>query len=225
MVIFTCLCTWLVNEKELDKDKVYDAFISYVNQDEDFVCELVQRLESGLKPFKLCIHERDFIAGDQITTNIYNSINKSRRTIIVLSKAFTQSRWGLMEFHTAYAQTMKEKSKRLIVILKGDLNLDKDVSDEMKAYFKSNTYIKHNDPWFWKRLYYAMPHRETNQKMENICNNIDKLDLINNGHLTPNHLSTPAGDPLVLKMNEFQFTVEKAVTPASDLEDKFSVIK
>lgn len=57
-------CMWLVTEDELDKDKKYDAFVSYSYEDRDFVYEkIVTTLEEGPKSYKLCLHDRDWLAG------------------------------------------------------------------------------------------------------------------------------------------------------------------
>ncbi len=36
--------------------------------------------------FQLCVHTRNFIAGNLITTNIANAVRLSRRTIILLTQ-------------------------------------------------------------------------------------------------------------------------------------------
>ncbi len=37
--------------------------------------------------FKLCIHERDFMPGTSIISNIEEAVKHSRRTIIIISKS------------------------------------------------------------------------------------------------------------------------------------------
>ncbi|KAH8274104.1 hypothetical protein KR044_010386 [Drosophila immigrans] len=151
-------CLWWVSEEELDKDKTYDAFISYSHKDEQIIGELLPKLENGLHAFRVCLHGRDWLVGDCIPEQIVRTVNDSKRVIIVLSQHFIDSVWARMEFRIAYQATLQDKRKRIIIILYKELQDFEGIDSELRAYLKLNTYLKWGDPLFWNKLHYAMPH-------------------------------------------------------------------
>ncbi|XP_051173311.1 protein toll-like [Leptopilina boulardi] len=153
-----CLC--FITEEKLDKDKIYDAFISYSHKDEEFVVnELIMNLEREPQSFKLCIHFRDWLAGEWIPTQIVKSIKESRRTIVVVSSNFIESEWGKMELRAAYQEAYNDGIARIIVVLYGDIGPIDNLEPDLKSYLKMNTYVQWGDPWFWDKLRYALPHK------------------------------------------------------------------
>ncbi|XP_052853733.1 LOW QUALITY PROTEIN: protein toll [Drosophila gunungcola] len=152
------LCLWWVSEEELDKDKTYDAFISYSHKDEELIGKLLPKLESGPHPFRICLHDRDWLVGDCIPEQIVRTVDDSKRVIIVLSQHFIDSVWARMEFRIAYQATLQDRRKRIIIILYRELEHMNGIDSELRAYLKLNTYLKWGDPLFWSKLCYAMPH-------------------------------------------------------------------
>ncbi|XP_068247663.1 LOW QUALITY PROTEIN: toll-like receptor 13 [Palaemon carinicauda] len=65
--------------KEDDSNYLYDTFVCYSQTDRQWVFEhLVNKLEQAAK-YRVCVHERDFAVGQEITENIIYSVEKSRK--------------------------------------------------------------------------------------------------------------------------------------------------
>lgn len=89
-----------------DSHYKYNAFISYAEKDRDFILkECIPTLEAD-GHIKLCIHHRDFLPGEEITTNITNAIHQSGKTICLISKAFLESYYCNFEFNMARMESI-----------------------------------------------------------------------------------------------------------------------
>ncbi|XP_069782783.1 toll-like receptor 2 [Narcine bancroftii] len=113
---------WLQAKRKPKKlscnDICYDAFVSYSDMDSDWVeTSLVQELESVQSPLTLCLHKRDFIPGKWIIDNIIESIEKSRKTIFVLSRHFVQSEWCKYELDYTHFRLFDENNDAAILVL------------------------------------------------------------------------------------------------------------
>lgn len=165
--IFTKFGVKILSTKLDESGRFYDAFVSYSSKDENFVLhEIIPHLEHGSPKFKLCLHFRDFKVRETISNNIVYSIEESKRTIMLLSNNFLSSEWCRFEFQAAHHQLLKDKSKRLIVVLLGELDEQYVGSDpQLKQYLKTETFLKYDDPWFWQKLKFALPYvRDTTPK-------------------------------------------------------------
>ncbi|CAM4561069.1 unnamed protein product [Caretta caretta] len=105
-------------KRAYNQDFCYDAFVSYSERDSEWVENLmVQELENAIPPFKLCLHKRDFVPGKWIIDNIIDSIEKSHKTLFVLSEHFVQSEWCKYELEFSHFRLFDENNDSAILIL------------------------------------------------------------------------------------------------------------
>ncbi|XP_041351780.1 LOW QUALITY PROTEIN: toll-like receptor Tollo [Gigantopelta aegis] len=157
--------------KDADDKRMYDAFVCCSNKDEYFVIhELTPKLERGHKRFKLCLHFRDFTVGESIAEAIVNSIENSKRTIVVLSDNFLECEWCKFGFQTAHQQVLHERNNRMIVIVMHDMD-EKRLDPQLKIHMKTRTYLKYRDPWFWEKLFFSMPDIPPEREIDQVHGN------------------------------------------------------
>ncbi|XP_058980029.1 toll-like receptor Tollo [Musca domestica] len=153
--------------KDMDKnerEKLFDAFISYSSKDEAFVTEeLAPLLEQGETRYKLCLQSRDFPVGGYMSDAIVQAIDTSRRTIMILSENFIKSEWCRFEFKSAHQSVLRDRRRRLIVIVLGEVP-QKDLDPDLRLYLKTNTFLQWGDKLFWEKLRFALPDVPNNQR-------------------------------------------------------------
>ena len=141
--------------------EVYDVFISYNNKDRDFVRgELYNKLTDIYK-YKVCVDVNAFVVGEYIANNIANSIWRSRKTLLVVSKNFLKSNWT--DFEVAVAQGRHSKGENMLIMIVLEKLKQTQLPPKLRHYYKTRTYLE----WFnkdvranfWERLQAAIGPR------------------------------------------------------------------
>ncbi|XP_048776451.1 toll-like receptor 2 type-2 [Ostrea edulis] len=144
---------------EMFEEKEFDAFVSYNNDDQEWVCNTFDdNKHERLAHLKFCMHHKDFVPGKTIFENIIRCVENSRHTVIVLSRNFLDSHFCMWEFQEAFQQSIVERKRHLIIILLEDIP-DKDLPNDLKRCMKTFTYIRKDDKIFIDKLLYSLSYK------------------------------------------------------------------
>ncbi|XP_043548911.1 toll-like receptor 1 isoform X2 [Chiloscyllium plagiosum] len=154
--------TMKTDSYQLSENLVYHAFVSYSQHDYNWVKEqLLSNLEE--RNLRICHHERDFIPGKGIIENIINCIEKSYKSIFVLSPNFIQSEWCHYELYFAQHQVLSEQTENLILIVLEPIPqyLIPSKYYKLKSLMAKKTYLewpndKNKQRLFWANLQAAI---------------------------------------------------------------------
>ncbi|OCT66657.1 toll-like receptor 2 [Xenopus laevis] len=128
------------------REYLYHAFVSYSHSDADWVRgELLYRLESCSPPYRVCIHERDFLPGKWIIDNIIDNIENSRKTIFVLSHNFVNSEWCNYELYFAHQRAIGHSFEDVILVVKENVTL----KDLPKRFYKLRKMLRRKTYLEW----------------------------------------------------------------------------
>ncbi|CAC5402894.1 TLR13 [Mytilus coruscus] len=141
-----------------DDEYTYDAFISYSDDDRSFVLkDCIEKLEKEGK-FRLCIHQRDFMPGQDITVNITNCIRTSRTTVCLITRKFLESYYCMFEFNMARMESIYSRHGRNILFLVFyEQILPKELPLVMLEIVQKESYIEYpnDEPGnvvFWEKI-------------------------------------------------------------------------
>nr|KAG5712894.1 hypothetical protein BaRGS_007491 [Batillaria attramentaria] len=137
----------------------YDVFVCYDAENVGWVRgHLMPELEGRLG-LQLCVHQRDFRPGKHIVENIVDSVQSSKKVLMLFSKHFARSPWCQFELNWCLSHVV-ENDDALVVVCLDDVS-SRDLTPAMMAVLKTNTYIQWDeDPdagdSFWGRLELAL---------------------------------------------------------------------
>ncbi|XP_054846651.1 toll-like receptor 6 [Eublepharis macularius] len=166
---------WKNKPEDIHDNIIFHAFISYSERDSDWVKNvLIPNLEKEDGSIRLCQHERNFIAGKSIVENIIDCIEKSYRSIFVLSPNFVQSEWCHYELYFAHHKLFRENTNNLILLLLEPIptHIIPVRYHKLKALMAKRTYLewpkeKSKHGLFWANLRASIHIKLTSSKAVN----------------------------------------------------------
>ena len=148
--------------KELSDSKFYqyDAFVSYNKDDVAWVIGYLRKVLEHKNEIKLCLHDRDWMVGVDIVDNIQQSIERSRKVVLIITNAFARSNWCQLELTMAQHRLFSEDRDNLILVMKEKI-LDCYMTPRLALQLKTQTYIEWDESEmgqkvFWTRLVNAI---------------------------------------------------------------------
>ena len=118
----------------------YDAFVSYNHGDQGWVIEHVLPELQYKGNIRLCLHDRDWLAGPDVADNIIDSIENSHKTILILSNHFVQSQWCELEMSMAQHKLLTTQKDVLVLVLKDPID-DCYMTSRLRYLMTTQTYL------------------------------------------------------------------------------------
>ncbi|XP_048248907.1 toll-like receptor 4 [Haliotis rufescens] len=134
---------------------VFDAFVSFAEEDRDFVVnELLVKLEDE-SDMRLNFHQRDFTPGRPIAHNIIEAVKTSKRTLVILSREFLKSHWCVHELQMAHMESVSTGRDVLLIVMMEHIPTNK-IPVEILYHIQSDSYLEYplegEKLMFWRNL-------------------------------------------------------------------------
>lgn len=158
----------LYGDYELNDGKLYDAYISYVNNDHDrkFVNFILKPHLESKNAYKVHLNENDILPGSEPSAELLMNMSRSRRLIMLLSYAYLEQDWCCNNFRQGLLHLLELNQQPILIMLEGQ---SKRMRPEIKQVLSENQHCltvltwRHNSVTpssvFWKELALVMPRK------------------------------------------------------------------
>ncbi len=133
---------------------VFDAFLVYNSNGRLWVHDILTKTLEGEHQFKLCVHYRNFIPGRDIADTIVESIERSRKTVLVLSPNFLRSNWCQYEFKMARQVFVEQGREDMVLILLQPVAGCR-LSRPLSLLLQERTYVEWSEDPDGQRLFWS----------------------------------------------------------------------
>ena len=140
-------------------DQIKDVNVSYADEDSGFIRQKIHSELEINRGLTLHIRDRDSpIAA--VSENIVDAIERSRRTLIIMSKAYLKHKWCIFEMNMAGIKALKTDERLLCVLMLEDvphrelpLKIMKIIKDQEHLEYPGDENL---EDCFWDRLKSAL---------------------------------------------------------------------
>ncbi|KAK3098380.1 hypothetical protein FSP39_018964 [Pinctada imbricata] len=144
----------------LPEGKSYHLFVSHRGDDSAEVWDIIRELEQRFK-IRCLYADRDFQPGKDITDNIKEGINKSMKTMLVISPGYLDSGYCWFELKVAFQTSVMQRQNSLIPVILRSFD------GELPSALSHLTYIDcMKEPDVPARILDALQDNETFQSAE-----------------------------------------------------------
>ncbi|KAL3842897.1 hypothetical protein ACJMK2_020872, partial [Sinanodonta woodiana] len=142
-----------VDRRPLSMKMTYHVFFCYrdIPNDKLWVKETVEKLENDFG-YICCDHERDFLAGTKVFSNIQFGIKNSEKVVCVLSKEGLDSGYLGFETQLAHKESIDRRENLLIPVLLDDC----EIPDELKLLTYIDARKEISKKTWWPKLIAAI---------------------------------------------------------------------
>ncbi|KAK2917749.1 single Ig IL-1-related receptor isoform X1 [Channa argus] len=153
---------------ELNDGKLYDAYISYVNNDYDrkFVNFILKPHLENKNAYKVHLNENDILPGGEPSAELLMNMSRSRRLIVLLSHAYLEQDWCDNNFRQGLLRVLEICQRPILIMLEGQCKrMRPEIKQQLSEHQHCLTVLtwRHNSVTpssdFWKELSLAMPRK------------------------------------------------------------------
>ncbi|XP_037624130.1 single Ig IL-1-related receptor [Sebastes umbrosus] len=217
---------------ELNDGKLYDAYISYVNNDHDrkFVNFIFKPHLENKNAYKVHLNDNDILPGSEPSAELLMNMSRSRRLIVLLSYAYLEQDWCINNFRQGLLHLLELCPRPILIMLQGQ---SKRMRHDIKQLLSEHEHCLTVLTWrqnsvtpssaFWKELALAMPRRvvfrseSAGDPQTVLHNDKDPMLTLDSNYLDTRSDTDPAGD-LGLRLPVYKALAFKApVLPAAPI--------
>ena len=136
----------------------FDLFVIYNSKDTTWVKDVLSpRLEVHCQPpFTLCLYNRNWKAGHNIDDCIVESLDRSRKTMLLVTNAFASSEWCQFEMTMAQHRLIEKDNDNPVLAIMEDIS-PVNTTPRLRLLMKRKIYLEWTQDavgqeLFWKRL-------------------------------------------------------------------------
>ena len=104
-----------------NEDELTDVNVSYADEDSQFVVQKIYTELEENRGLKLYIRDRNAVVGKYICDNIFDAIENTKKTLIIMSEAYLRHKWCIFEMNMIGIKALKTDSDLVCVLMLEDV--------------------------------------------------------------------------------------------------------